>query len=104
MIDYRFNEWRISGEKAPELSKRAYQLLRSTEGVFSAQQVGEVLYLYYVKQIPKQEIRKRFNFMPQQIVTAIFSNRFNVGACTMFFEMLEHEPEMLELLFSQSTN
>lgn len=103
-IEYRFNEWRISKDKAHGLSQRAYQFLRSTEGVYSAQQVGEVLYLYHIKKLPAKEIRKTFSFIPYQTITAIFNNRCNVGACIIFFEMMEHEPEMLELLFNQQTN
>ncbi|MBU8690574.1 hypothetical protein KM918_25080 [Priestia megaterium] len=104
MIDYKWNIYRISGEKAPELSKRAYKLLSANVGMFTAQQVGEVLYLYHVKEMPAKEIKKRFSFIPHQTFRAILRNTFNPEASYMFFEMLEHEPEMLELLFTCQTN
>lgn len=109
-MDYRFNTWRVSGEKAEEWSLLAYRLMRvnilaeRNTGI----RLGAVLYQHYVKGMSPSQIRKSpiGIGLPVTSITAIIRGYnvrgdFNSTAevYNLFQHMLETEPEMLDMLF-----
>ncbi|GMO00641.1 hypothetical protein [Parageobacillus thermoglucosidasius] len=106
-IDYRFNEWMVSGEKATVWTEKAYKLARIEVGRVSGMTIGAVLYLHYVKGRTAGEIRKHSvsNGLGISTVRAIlrgFGDRASQAtkeAYSIFMDMLENEPEMLDVLF-----
>ncbi|QPA33221.1 hypothetical protein ISX45_10300 [Anoxybacillus caldiproteolyticus] len=106
-IDYKFNTWRVSGEKATVWSQKAYKLVRADVGRISGATIGAILYLHHVKGMTASEIKnspiawgvslpnikgilKGFNSR---------ANRESIEAYSIFMDMLETEPEMLDRLF-----
>ena len=59
-IDYRFNEWRISGEKAESWSPMAYRLInKNIDAEFlNGFNIGHILYLHHIKGLTASEIRR----------------------------------------------
>lgn len=59
-IEYRFNEWRASGEQVKEWSPMAYKLVSKNVQSNNADgfKIGQVLYLHHVKGMTASEIRK----------------------------------------------
>jgi hypothetical protein len=100
-INYRLNEWRVSGKKAIPWSQNAYKLARIEVGRVSGMTIGAVLYLHYVKGMAASRIRKTpiaFG-MASSTITGIIRGTFCTEAYSVFVKMLEAEPEMLERLF-----
>lgn len=90
----------MSGEKATAWSERAYKLLRATGStLISAQQVGEILYLHYCQRVSAKELVKKYNFISPHHVRAVLKGTFCKEVYNLFFEMMEHEREMLDLIF-----
>jgi hypothetical protein len=106
-IDYRFNEWRVSGEQATVWSENAYKLVRADVGRMSGMTIGAILYLHYVKGMTAGEIRKHSisNGLGISTIRAIlrgFGDRASQATKEVYYlfvEMLENEPEMLDRLF-----
>lgn len=100
-INYRLNEWRVSGEKTEIWSHNAYKLARLEVGRVSGITIGTVLYLHYVKGMAASRIRiTPIAFgMASSTITGIIRGTFSPEAHSVFIEMLEKEPEMLEMLF-----
>lgn len=103
MLDYRFNEYRGSKEQVTNWTKRAYQLMRIESGYFSGQTMGEMLYSHFVKGETLKEISNRYRGFSYQHIRTILSGRFSPEAFIIFHEMLEHEPEVLDDIYTVKT-
>jgi hypothetical protein len=59
-INYRFNEWKQTGEPAEVWSPMSYRLISKNvqSQHFNGFKVGHILYLYHVKGMTAQEIKK----------------------------------------------
>lgn len=59
-INYRFNEWRQSGEKAEKWSYMATRLVSKNSEIdrVNGYTIGQVLYLHHIKGMTALEIRK----------------------------------------------
>ncbi|MGP4082056.1 hypothetical protein ACTWQL_19400 [Pseudalkalibacillus sp. R45] len=105
MINYSFNQWRVSGEQAEsQISPRGYVLLNADAGRLSGQEIGTILYRHYVKGIKANELYKEYSkiahhFIIQGILTG--SGKFAL-AYNMFMELLEENPEELEMMFGET--
>jgi|GEM_PF-6330622 len=99
MIDYKFNTYRVSGEKAQELSRTAYQLMRSGNAMVSGQLLGEILYSSRVEGKSHKEIKQRFPYLSQMIIKGLLRGTYAPDTFSLFCYMEEHEPEMLDRLF-----
>jgi hypothetical protein len=108
-IDYRLNEWRLSGEKATEWSQKSYKLLRTNlrADIITGARIGAILYFHHVKGLTASEIRKNpvGTGVPISTIKAIlkgFNSRTGMEskeAYLIFMDMLDTEPEMLDRLF-----
>jgi NAD-dependent SIR2 family protein deacetylase len=103
MIDYRFNTWRVSGETAPTWSETAYKLVRAGRGIYSGQQLAEVLYKHYVEDMTAQELNRAYPHMSYQHIKTTLSGRYNPEVKYLFMQMLEQEKDTLEMLFTTTT-
>ncbi|MGG6431923.1 hypothetical protein ACPF7I_06245 [Anoxybacillus sp. D401a] len=106
-INYKFNEWRVSGEKATAWSQKAYKLLRVNADkscVMSAHSVGTILYLHYVKGLTAQEIKKHSagKMLLMTTIKGILRGSHSPEVYCIFQDMLETEPEMLDRLFESA--
>lgn len=99
MLQIQFNKYMVSGEDAPEWSKDAYQLMRTSVGLNSGQLIGDVLYLHYVEGMDSQDIKKRYSYLPRGIVGSIIRGNYSRDTSFYFHRMLENEPEMLDLIY-----
>jgi len=106
-IEYRFNEWRISGEKATIWSPKVYQLLRlnaSNEDI-NGFNIGKILYYHHVKGFSPPEVKdvvKGFNLIKIKSILRGFGRHAgyeSVQAYNTFMELLRDEPEMLDVVF-----
>jgi hypothetical protein len=99
MIDYQFNIYRISKEKAPQLSATAYELMRAGRGVYTGQQIGELLYKAKIEGVPFKELNKMYYQIPYQNIKAMLSGSFAPDAYAYFCYMVENEKEILDRMF-----
>jgi hypothetical protein len=106
-INYKFNIWRVSGEQATVWSEKAYKLVRADVGRLSVATIGAILYMHHVKGMTASEIKKHSvsNGLGISAIRAIlkgFGDRASQStkeAYYLFFDLLENEPEMLDILF-----
>ncbi|EMI11501.1 hypothetical protein [Anoxybacillus gonensis] len=103
-INYKFNEWRVSGEKATAWSQNAYKLASIEVGRMSGMTIGAVLYLHCVKGMNASEIRKSpvAYGMATATIRGIIRGSYSPEAYSIFVDMLETEPEMLDRLFESA--
>lgn len=99
MVNIQFNKYYVENEKVDELSPLAYDLLRTESGLTTGGQLGEVLYLHYVKGLPANEIFKLFRFIPFLKIKSICNGKSNYLSYLIFMEMLDKEPEVLDKMF-----
>lgn len=68
-IDYKFNQWRVSGEKAPQWSQKAYKLLKVNlnKNGYTGELLGVILYLYFVKGMTVSQIMDMLNSEPKML-------------------------------------
>lgn len=100
-INYRFNEWRVSGEQAEVWSHNAYKLARLEVGRVSGMTIGAILYLHFIKGMTASRIRKApiaFG-LASPTITGIIRGTYCPDAYCVFQEMLKTEPEKLDILF-----
>lgn len=112
MINYRFNEWRQTGETAEVWSPMAYRLVSKNAHVahINGFNIGNVLYLHYVKGMTAQEIRKTpvgyglATNLIKGILKGFSRGTYKVGidsleAYEIAMYMIECEPETLEKMY-----
>ncbi|MCE7793453.1 hypothetical protein K8O68_13590 [Salipaludibacillus sp. CUR1] len=99
MINYRFNEWAVSGEQSEAISEKGQDLLRIDNGRVTGEQLGKVLYMYYVEGKSFNVINRTFREMSYFHVRGILSGTFSPVAFNLFMELLEEKPEELNRLF-----
>lgn len=107
-IDYRFNEWRVSGEKADAWSPMAYRLLsKNVSEYVSGYRIGQILYLHHVKGLTAKEIRQTsagYGLAINLIKSVIkgfgrLSSSETKEAYEIAKYMVKNEPEVLERMF-----
>ncbi|WP_079709886.1 hypothetical protein [Paraliobacillus ryukyuensis] len=98
-INYKFNQWRESGEATTEITERGYKLLRSGHGFFSGQTIGYILYKHYILGESANVLCREFKQVPHQTVKAVIRGSFSPEAFNRFFDLVENEPEQLDKLF-----
>lgn len=109
-IDYKFNTWRISGEKAEGYSKMTYRLLNKNlqSDNLTGYKIGHILYLHHLKGMTAQDIKKHpvgYGSSVPTIKSVIkgfgrLSGVESLEAYEIAMYMIEHEPEELERLYS----
>jgi len=108
-INYKFNQYRVSGEKAEAWSPMAYKLINKNvaSDTVNGFKVGNILYLHYLKGMTAQEIRKTSvgYGIPTNTIKSIirgFGRQSNVESYEAYevaMYMIEHEPEVLEQMY-----
>ncbi|WP_191561615.1 hypothetical protein [Metabacillus idriensis] len=103
-INYRFNEWRVSGKQPTVWSQNAYSLVSIQVGLVSGMTIGSILYLHYVKGMTASQIKKNSVAygMTTATVRGIIRGSYCPEAYCIFLDMLETEPEMLDRLFGNN--
>ncbi|KGA98118.1 hypothetical protein AJ85_18565 [Alkalihalobacillus alcalophilus ATCC 27647 = CGMCC 1.3604] len=108
-IDYRFNEWRVSGEQAEAWSPMAYRLCskNSKTDLMNGYRVGDILYLHYLRGMTAKDI-KQYS-LGYGVSTAIIKSVLNgfgrqsgaeaKEAYQIGMYLVENEPEMLEKMY-----
>ncbi|MDG5789661.1 hypothetical protein QA612_19575 [Evansella sp. AB-P1] len=111
-INYKFNQWRQSGEQAQEWSSKAYKLLgcNTTSDTLNGYKIGKVLYLHHVKGLNAQEIRELSgkNGLPTNTVKSVIkgfsrqAGQESILAYNTAMEMLQDEQEraVLERMYN----
>lgn len=99
MIDYRFNTYMVSNDKAPIWTERAYKLVRCRNKIVTGQMAGDILYRYYVQNMTASQINTNYSFISIFNIKAMLRGTLLPEAYVIFMEMLEHEPEMLDNIF-----
>lgn len=110
-INYKFNTWQVSGEQGQEWSKKAYKLLslNSHLETLSGWRIGAVLYFHQVKGMTASEIKKSplgIGIPKTSIVNLLkekpskYATNETSEAKQLFYNMLETEPQMLDVLYS----
>lgn len=109
-IDYRFNEWRISGEKAESWSPMAYRLInKNIDAEFlNGFNIGHILYLHHIKGLTALEIRKTslgYGIATNIIKSVLkgFGNQSGYESKEAFkiaMHMIEHEPEVMDRMYN----
>lgn len=109
-INYKFNEWRQSGEKVEAWSPMAYRLLSKnvSADLVNGYKVGQVLYLHYIKGMSAKEIKQSpvgYGMSASLIQSIIkgFGRQSKVESFEAYdiaMYMVEHEPEVLERMYS----
>ncbi|MFD4927699.1 hypothetical protein ACFWMS_02070 [Peribacillus butanolivorans] len=111
-IDYKFNEWRVSGEQAEVWSPLAYRLYSKnvTSESVNGFRVGHILYLHHIKGMAAKEIKHslvgfglHLNLI-KSILRGFRSRSANAGRETMeayeiAMYLVECQPEMLEKMY-----
>lgn len=99
MVNYKFNQWYVSGEQTTEYSKLGYELLRQQVGTLTGDVLGEMLYRHFVKgQSPKQ-IQRALKQITTPAVKGLMKGKYSPKAYSVFMFMLETEPEVLDRMF-----
>ncbi|WP_125906469.1 hypothetical protein [Bacillus sp. HMF5848] len=98
-INYKFNQWRNSGETATEISEKGYELLRSGHGMFTGEMLGNILYRHYIQGESANALCRDITAIPHQTVKAVLRGSFSPRAFNIFMEMAETEPEELDRMF-----
>ncbi|GAB1799068.1 hypothetical protein [Priestia megaterium] len=108
-INYKFNEWRVEGEKAKPFSGNGYKLLRCNlnSSILNGFTIGQVLYCHHVKGLSVSEIRKNIGValtgpMIRSVIKGFGRNAGweTIQAYNLFMEMLRDEPEVLDAIYS----
>lgn len=99
MLSYKFNQYRVSGEVKSEWSALAMELVRVEAGLFTGQQMGQVLYQHYVEGKTVKEVNKNSMGMAFTTVKSIIKGKYSPEASMIFNLMLEQDPGMLDILF-----
>ncbi|PKR86075.1 hypothetical protein [Heyndrickxia camelliae] len=102
-IIYNFNTWKVSGNKAPQWSQKAYKLMRVNinKRGYTGELLGAIMYLHFIKGMTVTQIRKAptgYN-LPSVHIRSIIKGTFSPDAFIIFMDMLETEPEILDRLF-----
>ncbi|MEQ6375746.1 hypothetical protein RZN25_02735 [Bacillaceae bacterium S4-13-56] len=110
-IDYKFNVWRVSGERAEAWSPRAYRLISYNQNSesMSGYTIGKVLYLHHLKRLDAKQIREQLeNKIPINMIKGIirgFNKKYQTAktesyeAYAIAMYMVEHHPEELEKIY-----
>lgn len=109
-IDYKFNTWRVSGERAEVLSPLVYSLLNKNISAqyLNGYTIGHILYLHHIQGMTAQEIRQHSvgKGIPLETIKSVikgFSQQAgleSVEAYEIAMYLIENEPESLESLYS----
>lgn len=110
-IDYRFHEWRISGEQAEAWSPLAYRLVSKNvhSDSLNGFRIGLILYLHHIKGMTAKEIQAYMaNKMLLNMIKGVlkgFSNKNqmakpdSIEAYKIAMYMVEVQPEVLERMY-----
>ncbi|OIU71204.1 hypothetical protein [Rossellomorea aquimaris] len=111
-IDYRFNEWRVSGEKAEAWSPMAYRLLskNATSEHLNGFRIGQMLYLHHIEGMSAKEIKHSpvgfgLNLTVINATLRGYKRKYmsvgveTIEAYDIAMYMIEHEPEVLERMY-----
>lgn len=112
-IEYRFNEWRVSGGEAEVWSPMAYKLISKCINAerASGYKIGHILYLYYCKGLSNTEIKEvAGQGLPMSLIKGIvrgFGKDASMEAREAFkiaMYMIEHETEVLDRMYFVKTD
>lgn len=103
MINYQFNKYRLSGQDAPVWSETAYQLCRTGVGNTSGQQLGEILYRYYLDGLELKELYRAYPYLSASNIRGLMRGKYCTETYIHFMTMFNNDPEMLDNLF-KTTN
>jgi hypothetical protein len=99
-VNYKFNQYRVSGEDALQWSDNAMNLMRSGRGFWTGHMMAELLYRSQIEALSFTEINQMYKHIPFQTIKSILSGSFSPETYRIFTEMKETEPEMLQALFT----
>ena len=112
-IDYRFNEWRVSGEKVETWSPMAYKLVSKCMNAERANgyRIGHILYLFYYKGLSYTEIKEvAGQGLHMSLIKGIIkgfgkdASMESREAFKMAMYMIEHETEVLDKMYFIKTD
>ena len=101
---YTANKWKVSGKQGQEISDRGYNLLRASNGYFSGQEIGRILYSHYILGNSINVIKLENKPIPIQTMQGILSGTFSPEGFNAFMELAEHEPEQLARLYKEDNS
>lgn len=109
MLNYKFNQYRVSGEPVESWSPMAYRLVNKNAQSDSLNgfKVGHMLYLHHLKGMSAQEIRESslghgIAIATVKSVLKGFGRQSGVGALKAYdiaIYMIQNEPEVLEQMY-----
>lgn len=113
-IDYKFNEWRISGGKAEAWSPMAYNLLSKNinSDAIKGFRIGHILYLHHIKGLSAKEIRQTptscgLNTNKIKSILRGFGSQSGVEskeAYQIAMYMIKNEPDVLKRMYQINRN
>ncbi|WP_047981680.1 hypothetical protein [Ornithinibacillus contaminans] len=109
MINYRFNEWRNSGEPCDKWSPMAYRIVSKNTGSEQVNgfRIGHILYLHHIKGMTAKEIKEVAGHgIATNMIKSILkgfgrlSGYESLEAYDIAMYLVECQPEVLEKMYS----
>ncbi|MEC2400916.1 hypothetical protein ABES35_08475 [Bacillus subtilis] len=108
-INYKFNQYRVSGETAEAWSPMSYRLINKNlvSDTVNGFKVGHILYLHHLKGMTVEDIRQTSvgRGIPTNTIKSILkgfgrqSNAESYEAYEIAMYMVQNEPETLEKMY-----
>lgn len=97
-IEYRFNQWRLSGEHTGAYNPLVADMLRQHVGLVSGAYIAEILYRNKIEGVPIRKLKLKSASESYLAKSIIEGNGF-VANKYYFERVLEEFPEQLDRLF-----